>query len=151
MPIAIILVAMVTLLGGWYSSERMTQQNEAKLTSEAQAIAANMLSYQRYINDYVKYKDPAGDVPNYHHFQTFNGDAQDFIAQADAAGRAPGTMTWFKGPMPGVSAQINAGRLVLHYAPTSSANASQRGVQAELLRMTRGSYGVGKTVATPTP
>ena len=146
MPLAFILVVMVSLLGGWYSTTVHNEQQEVKLTSEAQAIASNMLSYQKLINDYVRHLNDVDQVANYSRFLSFSGDAADYIAACDAAGYSPGTMSWFKGPMPGVIARIEYGKLYMYYQPNSTANATQRGVQAELLRLTRGSYGVGKSV-----
>lgn len=148
MPIAFILVAMLTLSTGWYATSLRTDQAETKRVSEAQSVASNMMAYQKLINAYARYTNELGEPVNAARFNAFNGDARDFIAQSDAAGGSPGIMTWFKGPMPGVSAVIENGTVFLYYNPTSTAHATQRGVQSELVRLTQGSYGVGKAVNT---
>jgi len=147
MPIAFILVLMALLLGGWYQTHNYEQQHEATLKSEAGAVATNMLAYKDWINRVVKHQNAEGQLPHYERFRTFQGDASEFIRQARARGYVPEAMTWFKGPMPGVSAWIDHGKVYLYYNPTSSAHASQRGVQSELLALTNGSYGVGKAVS----
>lgn len=150
MPLAFILVVMIALMSSFWQSETSAAQAEVKLTSEAQAVAANMLAYQQYINNYVSYRNAAGQTPNRARYQSFHGNALELISAADAAGDKPeNVMTWFKGPMPGVTGVIEAGELHLYYKPISSAHASQRGVQAELLRITKGSFGVGKSTLSP--
>jgi len=148
MPIAFIIVLMAILLGGWYQSYNYEQRQEATLKSEASAIATNMLAYKDWINKVVKYQNDAGQLPYYERFRNFQGDAEYFmfLIQGQSGGEMPQMMTWFNGPMPGVSAYLDRGKIFLYYNPTSSAHASQRGVQSELLALTNGSFGVGKAI-----
>jgi len=150
MPLAFFIVLAATLVGSWYQMENYEHQRVLTLKSEAGAVASNMLSYKDWINRIVKYQVPGGSRPNYANFQTWQGDAETFIDLARSNGNIPATMSWFKGPMPGVSAWIDHGKVYLYYAPLSSAHVTQQGVQAELLKLTNGSYGVGKALPVNT-
>lgn len=143
MPIAFIFVIMITLLTGWHDFESSTREKELILDVEASAVANNMASYRDQIVSYARFINASNLPVNQTAFMSFTGDAQTFIATVKAAGNQPLTMTWFPGPMPGVSCQLSAGVITMSYNPPSLASASKRGVQAALLRITKESASVG--------
>ena len=144
MPIAFVLVAMVTLFSGWYEHNVLATGKERQLRMEAKAVASNIINYRQQIQEYAQYLDAGGNASNWALFIGYSGDASGFIQQAKAAGRIPATMSWFPGPMAGVTGYIQNGVLTVSYVQPSAAYASQAGVQTELLNYSNGSYTVGR-------
>jgi len=149
MPIAYFLALAAVLLGSYFQGTVRDQRTTAIADAEASAVASNMVAYQRWLREIIRYKDPvSGTLPNYPTFLAYQGDGQAFALAAQANGTAPqaSAMSWFKGSMPGVSAWIDNGRIYLQYRPTSAAMASERGVQSALRKLTGDSFSVGKAV-----
>ncbi len=134
MPIAFILVAMITSLTIWMSGENRNAQIEEQRVAEAQYVATNMISYQSLILAYANLTDANGALVNKTRFAAANGDAANFIAACDAVGAKPNVMGWWPGPRPGVKAQIVNKLIIVEYFQPDDRYPTQRGVQAELFR-----------------
>lgn len=144
MPLAYAIVMFASLLAGWYEHNVRAHAKEELLRMEARAVAANMINYRELIISYAQYTDAGGVAVNWPTFSTYNGDAATFVANVKGSGQYPQTMAWYPGPLPGVQAYIDSGVVTLSYKQPSPANASDRGVQYELLKYTNNSMSVGR-------
>ena len=145
MPIAFAIVMFASLLMGWYEHNIRAHAKEELLRMESRAVAANMIMYRQQIVDYAQYNDAGGTAVNWTLFSTYTGDAAAFITTVKDTGQVPATMTWYPGPLPGVLAYIESGGVItLSYKQPGPENASDRGVQYELLKFTNNSLSVGR-------
>lgn len=145
MPLAFILVAMISLFYGSIHMRNVEETERITVQSEAAAVAGNIIAYRGVVSDYARFTNAAGQIVNYNRYMAFVGDAQDFINQTPASNR-PDHRDWFV-PMEGVKGYIDQGKLYVYYeVPADGRGPSQAGVQAALLRITQNSKRVGKAV-----
>jgi len=142
MPLAIVLAVMISILSGFYAANTSSETEQTQSSSQASAIAANMVAYKAYLIDLVQYQSPDGQTPNYGSFMSYNGLASTYVASIPTAQR-PSTMPWFT-RMPGVDAIISDGEIYVFYVPTDQQGVqAQSGVQSALLNLTGNSLDVG--------
>jgi len=158
MPIAYILVAMALLLGGWYRMDTVDKKEAITAQNEARVIAMNMVAFKDWLREVALVRDENGRLPYYHLFfgnENESGDSaslhyyeiKDMIA---ASGKKPKNMAWFDGPLDGVSAYVKHGKIVVYFNRTNRWDQALKGdVQKELLKLTGGSYNVGKATGYP--
>jgi len=139
MPIAYVLVAMTLLLGGWHQSHHVSQAREVVTESEAKVIAANMLAYKNMLLEVAMFRDVnLGSMPYYDRFMTETERAEIFLQNTVAD---QNIILRMPNKFPGVSAYIDRGRVIVYYDGKNKTN-----VQAELLKMSGGSYNVGRVI-----
>lgn len=138
MPFAFVLVFVIIALSGWYQSDTEHQRVEAKQTSEAQAVVANMINYYQYIYAHAKVRDASGEMPNLRNVRNHT-NPDDFIRVSRANGYVPDAMDWFEGAMVGVTATIEDGVIKVKYEQVAPQYPPTRGVRSEIVRVTNSS------------
>lgn len=142
MPIAIVLAVMISIFAGFYAASDHNTTVATASSSQASAIAANMVAYKAYLIDLAQFQAPDGQTPNYASFTAYNGLASAYVASVPT-GQLPQTMPWFR-RMPGVDAALDSGQIYIYYVPTHAQGPdAAAGVQAALLAMTGNSLDVG--------
>lgn len=152
MPLAFIFVAIIMMVNGWYQMENHRRDIELIQESESEAIALMISAEHLRLMRCARYKDAAGNEPNWAAFSSFTGPGSTFLSANCPASTAPEWMQNIAkinsaGTSMPFTITVNSGKVTVDLTSGHTNLARKAGVQAHLNKMSDYSIVLGQPIS----